>query len=78
MLHFKAKSDKAIIQKYADENQYVISSIETPMWGSPFYFIDEDTDTIYKVIFIDSHEHEKIVWFKIGFLTEIKIHNSAQ
>ena len=71
-VYFESKANKSAIDEYANKNGYMTVSFELRYFTSgPFWFPDED-DSIYKVVFIDSHEHKKIVWFKFGLFTEIK------
>lgn len=60
-------SDKAKIQVWADENNMVeVVSIEHTAFARGPFWIKEDHHRIYKVVIIDSTEHQRVTWFRFG------------
>lgn len=59
------------ISAWAADNGYQIQSIEEHQGNGPFWY-KEDAQKIYRARVRDRNNHEKWVWFRIGWLLDAK------
>jgi len=60
---FTQNQDYSQIRDWTDQHDYVIESIEKPLFSTGPYWVKEDHHRIYKV---DLKHQDKDVWFRFG------------